>query len=176
MTVSIPSSVVPGTALGGHQGSGRFEKTLDAVADKLGMSSDDLKKALAGGQSMADVAQSKGVSKDDLVSTIASTLPTTGRDGSTIDTTQMATRIADSTRQSRQAPPSSSGLGSESGSDADLGKGIETLANALGVSSDDLLQRLTDGSGISDLLQANPDVSAQLSDLQNKGGMVDGYA
>lgn len=175
MTVSIPSAVVSGTAasgVGGHHDSGRFQKTLDAVAGKLGMSTDDLKKALASGQSMTDIAQSKGVSKDDLVSTIASTLPTTGRDGSTIDPTQLATRIADSTRQAPPAPASSSA----SASDADLGKGIETLANALGVSSDDLLERLTDGSGIGDLLQANPAVSSQLSALQNKGGMVDSYS
>lgn len=180
MTVSIPGArtdgVVNGTAASGvtgaHQGHGRFAKTLDAVADKLGMSADDLKKALAGGQSMTDIAKSKGVGKDALVSTIASTLPTTGRDGTAIDTTRMATRIADSTRQSPPPAPS----GSSSGADTDLGKGIETLANALGVSSDDLLERLTDGSGIADLLQANPDVSSQLSQLQNKGAIVDGYA
>ena len=172
MTVSIPSTGTSG-AVSGTAHHGRFEKTLDAVADTLGMSSDDLKKALASGQSMTDIAKAKGVSKDDLVSTIASTLPTTARDGSTIDPTQMATRIADSTRPAPPPPPSSSG--SAAGSDSDLGKGIETLANALGVSSDDLLQRLTDGSGISDLLQANPDVSSQLSDLQNKGGIIDSY-
>lgn len=172
MTVSIPSATTSGAVNGAHQG--RFDTTMKAVADKLGMSTDELKKALASGQSMTDIAQSKGVGKDDLVSTIAATLPTTGRDGSTIDTTQMATRIADSTRRERPSRPSSD-AGTASGSDSDLGKGIEALASALGVSSDDLLQRLTDGSGISDLLQANPGVSSQLSELQNKGSIVDSY-
>jgi uncharacterized protein YidB (DUF937 family) len=170
-TSGTQSSATAGGVGGARHGHGGFQKTLSAVADKLKMSTDDLKKDLASGKSLTDIASSAGVSKDDLVSTIASTLPSTAPDGSSVDTTSMATRIADSVRK---APPSSSS--STSSPDSDLGKGIDTLAGALGISSDDLLQRLTDGSGITDLLSANPGVSSQLADLQNRGALVDGYA
>jgi uncharacterized protein YidB (DUF937 family) len=176
---SIPTSATNSTATGGiggaRHGHGGVEKTLSAVADKLTMSIGDLKKALASGKSLTDIASAAGVSKDDLVSTIASTLPSTTPDGSAVDTTAMATHIADSTRQA--PPPRPSDAASSAGAGAsDLGKGIDTLASALGISSDDLLQRLTDGSGITDLLTSNPGVSSQLSALQNKGALVDGYA
>src|SRR5262249_34770824 len=42
----------------------------DAVATKLGMSRADIKTAWKNGQSLTEIAQSKGVSRDDLVSTI----------------------------------------------------------------------------------------------------------
>ena len=39
------------------------------------------------------------------------------------------------------------------------------------------MQRLTDGTGITDLLAANPDlVRAAVGLSQNKGALVDGYA
>lgn len=172
MTVSIPSAATSGVApAGGHHGRGGFEKTLSAVADKLGISTRDLKKQLKSGQSLSDIAATKGMGKDELVSTIASTLPSTGPDGAQLDTTAMATRIADRTHQPRRAAPASSG-----GGESELGKGLDALSSALGINTDDLLQRLTDGTGISDLLSANPDVSTQLSQLQNKGALVDGYA
>jgi uncharacterized protein YidB (DUF937 family) len=180
VNVSIPTGATGGvlgsaTSTGvasAHRRHGGSEKTIKAVADELQMSPADLKKELASGKSLADVASAKGVSKDDLVSTIASTLPSTAPDGTTIDTTARATQIADSTRQ---APPPRAGSGPNDGA-TDIGTGIDTLAGALGISSDDLLQRLTDGTGIADLLSANPSVSSQLSGLQNKGALVDGYA
>lgn len=182
MSMSIPTTATSstfGTASSGgvggaRHGHGGVEKTLSAVADKLEMSTDDLKKDLASGKSLTDIASSAGVSKDDLISTIASTLASTTPDGTAVDTTAMATHIADTTRQAPPPRPSDAGSGSTDSSD--LGKGIDTLASALGISSDDLLQRLTDGSGISDLLTSNPGVSSQLSVLQNKGALVDGYA
>lgn len=182
MTASLPTSATsaPGAAStggvgGGRQGRAGFQKTLSAVADSLGMSTGALKKGLAAGKSLTEIASSAGVGKDDLVATIASTLSSTTRDGSAVDTTAMATHIADSTRQAPPPRPSDAGRGS-GGEAPDLGKGIDTLASALGISSDNLLQRLTDGSGIRDLLTSNPGVSSQLSVLQNKGALLDGYA
>jgi uncharacterized protein YidB (DUF937 family) len=180
-TVPVSTTATSGTlgsattegARGHRRGHGGFEKTFSAVADTLKMSTDDVKKDLAAGKSLTDIASAAGVSKDDLVSTIASTLPSSTPDGALVDTTAIATRMADSTRNAPLPGPSAA-AGARGGSD--LGKGIDTLASALGISSDDLLQRLTDGSGISDLLTSNPAVSSQLSDLQNKGALVDGYA
>jgi uncharacterized protein YidB (DUF937 family) len=149
----------------GRPPAGGPEKTMKAVAEKLGMSTDDLKSALKSGSTMADLAKTAGVSQDDLVKTIASTLPTTGPDGASIDTTTMATNIANGVRPERPEKPQ-----------ADLNQGLDSLSGALGISSSDLLDRLTSGTGISDLLSGNPQVSAQLAALQNKGALVDGYA
>ena len=38
------------------------------------------------------------------------------------------------------------------------------------------MQRLTDGTGIADLLTGNSGVAAQLSASQHKGALVDGWA
>ena len=165
-------SSVGGTAAmrpAGAAHAGGHEKTLKAVAEKLGMSTRDLKAALKSGSTMSDLAKKAGVSQDDLVTTIASTLATTGRDGAAIDTTKVATDIADGVRPQRPASDSGS-------SQTDLGQGIDALSSALGISSSDLLDRLTHGSGITDLLQGNAQVSSQLAALQNRGALVDGYA
>ena len=58
---------------GGHGGHGRpgghhgGRPGLEAAATTLGVTPDELRTALRGGQSLADVAQSKGVAKDTLV-------------------------------------------------------------------------------------------------------------
>ena len=65
-----------------HLGRHRMDtKVLSAVADKLGMSADDLKTQLSSGKSLADVATSKGLSRQDLISTIKSALTSTAATG-----------------------------------------------------------------------------------------------
>jgi uncharacterized protein YidB (DUF937 family) len=130
------------------------------------MSSDDLQTALKSGSTMADLAKTAGVGQDDLVATIKATLPTQGPDGATVDTTQMATNIANGVRPG--PPPAKPGV--------DVSQGLDSLSGALGISSSDLADRLASGSGIADLLAANPQVSAQLAAVQNRGSLVDGYA
>ena len=141
------------------------EKTMQSVADLLGMDVDSVKEALKGGKTMADVASSAGISTDDLVATIAATLPAQGPDGVPTDKTAMATTIASGQLQGPPPKPP-----------VDASGGMDALSSALGVSSTELLQRLTDGTGIADLLQDNPQVAAQLAAAQNKGAVVDGYA
>ncbi len=76
------STGVEGTS--NHHRHGMPAKVLSAVADKLGMSSQDLKSQLDSGKSLADVAKAKGLSRDDLVATIKSALSSAGTtDGST---------------------------------------------------------------------------------------------
>ena len=50
----------PGHGPGDHGGPG-FGRDLDAAAKALGMTADELRAALQGGQSMADVAKAKGI-------------------------------------------------------------------------------------------------------------------
>jgi uncharacterized protein YidB (DUF937 family) len=179
-------STIPSTAANGvsatagatpaHRGHRISDATMDAVAAKLGMSTDDLKSSLAKGQSMTDLAQKAGVSKDDLVSTIAATLSSQGVNGQTVDPTQLATRIADHARPTGGHGGHQAASGATGGAGSAVGQGIDALSSALGISSDDLVQRLTDGTGIADLLDGNSGVASQLSAAQNKGALVDGWA
>ena len=84
----------PGEHAGGAVNAtarGRFGAVLDAVGKELGMSRADLAQQFKDGKSLADIAQSKGVSRDQLVQTIASALPSS----STQDPQAIAGRIAD---------------------------------------------------------------------------------
>ena len=141
------------------------EKTLQSVADLLGTDAESLKAELKSGKTMADLASAAGVSSSDLVATIAASLPAQGPDGVATDSTAMATAIANGQRPGPPPKPP-----------VDAGSGMDALSGALGVSSSELLQRLTDGTGIADLLKDNPQVAAQLAAAQNKGAVVDGYA
>ena len=141
------------------------EKTQAAVADLLGMDTDALQEALQSGQTMSDLASAAGVSQDDLVATIAATLPAQGPDGAALDPTELAAKIAGGRQQGPPPKPP-----------VDASSGVDALSGALGISSSELLQRLTDGTGIADLLEQDPDVAAQLSATQNRGAVVDGYA
>jgi hypothetical protein len=105
-------------------------KTLQAVADKLGLDPEELKKALGGGSTMSSLAAESGISQEDLIATIAATLPAQGPDGVATDVTSMATQIANG---SWPAPPKRP--------EVDLAQGIEALSSALGISGSDLLER-----------------------------------
>jgi hypothetical protein len=167
MDVSSISTTSTVQATGQHHGHGKAggpEKTMQAVAEKLGMDPEALKAALKDGSTMSDLAAQKGISQDDLVATIAATLPAQGPDGVAIDTTSRATQIANGTRPERPARP-----------EVDVAQSLDALSGALGISSSDLMERLTDGTGISDLLSQNPDVADQLTAMQNRGALVDGY-
>jgi uncharacterized protein YidB (DUF937 family) len=140
------------------------EKTLQAVAERLGTDAESLEASLDGGSTMSSLAAAAGISQEDLVATIAATLPAQGPDGAAVDTTSMATQIANGSWPSPPARP-----------EVDLGQGLDALSSALGISSSDLLERLTSGTGISDLLSADTGLSAQLAQDGNRGALVDGY-
>ncbi|SDO01397.1 hypothetical protein SAMN05660199_01124 [Klenkia soli] len=140
------------------------EKTNAAVADLLGIDADTLKAQLSSGKTMAELAQAAGVSNDDLVATIQATLPADAPQS-------MASDIA----SGAMGGPGAAGRGHHKPA-VDAQSGIQALSSALGVSTEDLMARLTDGTGIQDLLDSNPKVAAQLSSNQQKGALVDGYA
>jgi lambda repressor-like predicted transcriptional regulator len=68
------------------------------VASLLDMSASDLRSALKSGESMSDLATSKGVSRDDLLSAITKDLPQgtgSGAAASSTDADALAAKIAD---------------------------------------------------------------------------------
>jgi lambda repressor-like predicted transcriptional regulator len=71
-----------------------FRAAMDAAANALGMQPQDLFSALRSGQSLADVASSKGVSQDQLVSAMSSAITQANSGINTDQAMQIATRIA----------------------------------------------------------------------------------
>jgi hypothetical protein len=80
--------------MGGGTRPPGMEKVGQAIADKLSMSVDDLRAARQSGTSLADLAASKGVSKDDLVATISDAL-NTNAGAPAIDTNKLAMMLID---------------------------------------------------------------------------------
>ena len=159
------SAVRPvGPPMGPPPGGGP-QKTAAAVAEKLGMTTEALNTALTSGSTMSQLAAANGVSQEDLLSTIQATLPSQGPDGVAVNASDMAQNIANGVRPGPPARP-----------EVDVSSSLDALSSALGVSSSDLLERLTSGAGIGDLLDANPGVRAQLVESQSRGALVDGYA
>lgn len=74
-------------------------QVMKSVSDLLGMSQDDIRAGLKSGSSLADLAQSKGISSDQLVDTITKALQSAGvpagQIGTGNDLTAMAQKIAD---------------------------------------------------------------------------------
>src|SRR5688572_23797063 len=66
----------PAKGSGGHRGHGPHGHGLSAAATALGMTEAELRTAIQGGQTLAQVAQSKGVSVDTLVNAIVAEIKT----------------------------------------------------------------------------------------------------
>ena len=67
---------------------------VDAAAKLLGMSSSDIASALQKGQSLSDIAKSKGVSQDELVKAIATALQSADSNLSSDQATQIANNLS----------------------------------------------------------------------------------
>ncbi len=76
----------------GHHGARKA--AMGAAEQLLGMSAQDLRTALQSGQSITDIAAGKGVSKDQLISAMASAIGTASPNTSADAAQQIATRIA----------------------------------------------------------------------------------
>jgi uncharacterized protein YidB (DUF937 family) len=126
---------------------------LTNTAELLGMSVDELQKAQRSGTTLADLAATKGVSKDDLVKSIVSDLKADAPEGAQPRTdaqlTEMATNIADGKRPSRAGHAG----GGEQSTDRSS-TNVSSLADALGVDPATLLQRLQSGEDPAALLEA----------------------
>jgi hypothetical protein len=82
---------------GAAQGYGSaMHQVMSSTSQLLGMSEQDLRTSLRSGQSLSDLAAQKGVSKDDLVSTVSAAISSSqGGVQSTQDPTALAQRIVD---------------------------------------------------------------------------------
>ncbi|MFN8526872.1 MAG: hypothetical protein U0821_27525 [Chloroflexota bacterium] len=115
------------------------DEAVDALANKLGMSSDELKTKLESGddprRTLDQLAQEKGISTNELRETVRST---------------MSSRLGQA-----GPPPPPPGAGGVFGSsfDAEIGqKVLSALADALGTSTDELQSQLESGTDLQQLL------------------------
>jgi hypothetical protein len=129
---------------------------LDGTAELLGMSSDELRTAQRSGTTLSELAESKGVSKDDLVASSAKDMEANKPEGapelSEARLTEMATNIADGVRA---GGPPQGGFGPPPPPRGDRAQeNLSAVAQALGTDADTLLDKLRSGEDITEWLQS----------------------
>lgn len=128
---------------------------MEGVATLFGMSTDELSTQLSNGSTLFDIAEDKGVSRDDLISTMVADMkahkPEDAPELSEAQLTEMATSIASGEAHGPGGGPCQlRGLG-ETG--VNLAKGLSNLSDQLGLDLDELLEQLANGTSLADLLE-----------------------
>lgn len=149
---------------GGHKGHGRRGAGGGALAEVLGMSTEDLRTALSGGLSLADVAAAQGVTSDALVDALAGQAQEkidaaveSGRidaDAAAEKSAELETRIEN--QIDRVAPTAEDRAERRS----ELEAKRDALADLLGVTADELHEARHNGDTLADIATAN-DVDPQ---------------
>lgn len=78
---------------------------LSAVAGTLNTSVADVQGRLRGGQTLADLARTVGMSRDQLVATINAAVSASGRVSTDLDVDQVVQRIADQRKKTERTSP-----------------------------------------------------------------------
>jgi hypothetical protein len=173
--MNVTSISTAGVTLRQQDRPHRTQPEMTNTAQLLGMSADDLRDAQRSGTTLSDLATQKGVSKDDLVKSLATDLKANKPEGapelSEAQLTEMATNIADGKRpQGPQGPPPP-----PRGDDGDRAQAnVSSLAEALGTDADTLLRKLQSGEDLTTLLRG---ATGYGSSATVTGGLaVDRYA
>ena len=119
---------------GGHHGRGGpgMDAIEKAVGAKIGMTEAQIDEQEAAGKTLAQIAEAKGMGRDDLIATIAGAIKASDRGANLTDAqaTQMATNIADGTRGPH-------GKGGPGGPGGERHQAVEeALTKALGITED----------------------------------------
>jgi polyhydroxyalkanoate synthesis regulator phasin len=130
---------------GGHFGGG---ESLATAAEVLGISEDELRTQLEDGQSIAQVAEAQGVDVQDVVDALVA--QATER----LDEVEAALPERMTDLVNREGLGDGPGFGPGGHHGFGLGAGLETAAEALGMSEDDLRTALDDGSTLADVAEA----------------------
>ena len=158
---------------GAAQGYGSaMNQVMSSTSQLLGMSEQDLRTTLGSGESLSDIAAQKGVSKDDLVSTVSSAISTSqGNVQSTQDPTALAQRIVD--RKGGGHRRHHHQQTSDTDDQTSSAQGLDGLAGTLGMSQTDLVQALQSGSSVFGLADENGVPSDSLADYLGQGLAID---
>lgn len=143
---------------------------MAAVADKLGLSSEDLKSQLKDGKSLDDIATAQGVSHDDLITAIKSGMP-----AGEVDATRTAEKIAGTKGMPPPPPGGPGGSGGPKGEntgiqDADK---LSEISKLLDMDDDEVSTQATSATDLVKLLQSKGVDLGQLKSVLNSGDLLD---
>ncbi|MFL6205645.1 MAG: hypothetical protein ACJ739_09875 [Acidimicrobiales bacterium] len=133
----------PADGVPGPHGPGA---SLEAAADAIGITTDELRTALEGGQSIAQVAEAHGVEVQTVVDAMVAAA--TERLQAAID--ELPDRMAEVVQ--REGLPEH---GRGHGGRGHFGAGLDAAASAIGIESEELRTALRDGSTIAEVAQAH---------------------
>lgn len=159
----------------GRRPPGPPPEAIEAAAKALDMSESDVQDALASGSTLQDLADSKGVSQEDLLAAVTDGLAAGaaqhGRQLSTEQLTEFATHLIDGTPPPRPTGGAADGAAADltanglRGVDGGAGRAhghhgpppgpppavTESVAELLGTSESDLLEQLQSGTSLKDI-------------------------
>jgi hypothetical protein len=169
-------SAVTTTATTATQGHRSGKDPMAAVAEKLGLSKDDLKTQLKSGKSLDDVATAQGVSHDDLIAAIKSGMPADKASGTDADA--MAEKIA--TTKGMPKPPGGGhggpgGPGGPKGNNSGIqdSSKLSSVSKLLDMDAGDVSSQATSASSLVKLLQSKGVDLSSLKSALNSGDLVD---
>jgi DNA-directed RNA polymerase specialized sigma subunit len=147
----------------GHRG-GRGPK-LDAVAEAIGITAEELRTELEAGKSIADVAAAKGVSVDAVIDALVADMKAhldeevaSGehtQEEADVKLARFTTRLTEMVNRSGlPAPKAGEGRGPGGGHGIKGGKGLDAAAGAIGVTAEELRTELQAGKSIADVATA----------------------
>lgn len=147
-----------GAARSGGGSRAGFKAGMDAAASALGLSSGELRQALRKGQSLTDIADSKGVSTSTLSSAVSDAIGKADTSLTSNQASEFAQRLVAGPQGGRPPGPPPGGGGHRHGgghgdgdrgaSQAAIGTALDAVAGSLGYSQDELRTQLSAGSGL----------------------------
>lgn len=146
----------------------RSHPAMDAAAKLLGMSASDLRSALQSGQSLADIASSKGIGQDALTAAMATAIqqanPNVSAEQATKVATAIATRKPPAGGQQPEAAQAADGTQGTTGTAATQGHhhhhhhaggaAMDAAAKTVGMSVTDLMSSMQSGQSLASIAKS----------------------
>lgn len=150
-TTTTTASTSASSATPDHAGPGRFGhrgEGLAVAAEALGMTEDELKTELRAGKSIAQVAEAQGVD----VQTVIDALVADGKERLADLEASLPDRVTELVNRTGWGDGDRGGRGHHARIRM---MGLETAAEVIGISADDLRTALQDGSSVAEVAEAN---------------------
>lgn len=172
-TTRTTQSAPPPPPADGGTATSRVPGHVEAAAEVLGLSTDDVMEALSEGSSLADLAEEQGVSRDDLVAALVADAPADLQEMDGVE--DMVSALVDQEGLGGPAGPppgGSSGVWGETLT-SDQSDTLDQIASLLGTDSSSLLDQLYSGTSLADLLSDAGVSSSDLAAVVQSGLLID---
>ena len=123
---------------------------LSVAAEAIGISEDELRTALEGGQSIAQVAEANGVD----VQTVIDAMVAAGTERLETAIDELPDRVAEAVQREGLPDRGPGGPGGPGHGRGHFGAGLDAAAEAMGIESEELRAALEDGSTIAEVAEA----------------------